>query len=579
METIAREGIELFQSRGFKLRKWVTNGHAKSVLRQVPQCDYASSIGKIDIGSQPLPDSTALGLSWDPESDTLKISGRTFVEAATRRKMASQLASQFDPLGIVAPLLLGGKLILQKVTATGVDWDNAVSDEVKKDWKKWLETSNILNEFCIPRNFLLEHTELRNDAEYQLHGFCDVSDSAFSCAIYLRGVSAAKAQVSFAIGKSKLVLTHQKGWVISRKELEAAKMLSELIVQTSKALHDLNCKIFCWTDSQVVFKWIVNPDLSLARFVKRRVDRILLVVPASCWNYVNTSLNPADVGTRAQSSKQPSLLDLWLKRPSFLLQEQVNARPPEHLVVMRRTLASSVDLSSGDAALDRLIEASPSLYTLKKRSAYPAAFSEFVVAKAEEVAFQKPVLNARWLDKAFVNIVKYVQSQRFGAAVKLLSKESPDEFESIKRLGSKTNDPESKRRLNELKTLRNLRPSVDLDNCLRIEGRLENADLPLDSKHPLILPGRHPLTGLIVQYQHEQAGHGGPAYTLMKTRKRFWIIHGISSVKFYIANCGKCALLKAKPVRQLMADLPSCRVAVCNKPFKFTGLDFSTESQ
>ena len=51
-----------------------------------------------------------------------------------------------------------------------MDWDDAVSDEVKKDWKKWLETSNILHEFCIPRNFLLEHTELRNDTEYQLHG-------------------------------------------------------------------------------------------------------------------------------------------------------------------------------------------------------------------------------------------------------------------------------------------------------------------------------------------------------------------------------------------------------------------------
>ena len=126
-------------------------------------------------------------------------------------------------------------MILQKVAASGMDWDDAVSDEVKKDWKKWLETSNILNEFCIPCNFLLEHTELRNDAEYQLHGFCDALDSAFSCAIYLRCISAATAQVRFVIGKSKLVLTHQKGWVISRKELEAAKMLSELMLQTSKA--------------------------------------------------------------------------------------------------------------------------------------------------------------------------------------------------------------------------------------------------------------------------------------------------------------------------------------------------------
>ena len=82
-------------------------------------------------------------------------------------------------------------------------------------------------------------------------------------------------------------------------------------------------------------------------------------------------------------------------------------------------------------------------------------------------------------------------------------------------------DLECKRRLNELKTLRNLRPCVDSDYCSRIEGGLENADLPLDSKPPLILPGRHPLTGLIVQYEHAQAGHGGPAYTVMKTRERF----------------------------------------------------------
>ena len=68
----------------------------------------------------------------------------------------------------------------------------------------------MLDEFCIPCDCLLERNELRNGAEYQLHGFCDALDSAFSCAIYLRGVSAGKAQVSFVIGKYKLVLTLQK---------------------------------------------------------------------------------------------------------------------------------------------------------------------------------------------------------------------------------------------------------------------------------------------------------------------------------------------------------------------------------
>ena len=39
VETFAKEGIELFESRGFKLRRWVTNGH--TVLLWVPQCDHA----------------------------------------------------------------------------------------------------------------------------------------------------------------------------------------------------------------------------------------------------------------------------------------------------------------------------------------------------------------------------------------------------------------------------------------------------------------------------------------------------------------------------------------------------------
>ena len=34
--------------------------------------------------------------------------------------MASQLARQFDPLGIVSPNLLEGKLILQRVATSGV---------------------------------------------------------------------------------------------------------------------------------------------------------------------------------------------------------------------------------------------------------------------------------------------------------------------------------------------------------------------------------------------------------------------------------------------------------------------------
>ena len=127
----------------------------------------------------------------------------------------------------------------------------------------------------------------------------------------------------------------------------------------------------------------------------------------------------------------------------------------------------------------------------------------------------------------------------------------------MKSLGNEAKNAEPLRRISELKSLRNLRPCVDAPYLLRIEGRLENAELPFDTKHPLIFPSRHPLTRLIVIQEHVEAGHTGPSYTLRRTRQRFWIVHGISSVKRYLGDCAKCALRKATPVRRLMADLPA----------------------
>ena len=389
-EAFADEGTKLFKSRGFRLRKWVTNSHAKPVLLRVPQCDRATSVGRIDIGSHPLPDSSALGLVWDPEGDTLRIGGKKFVDAYTKREMTSQLASQFDPLGVVSPLLLGGKFILQKVAASKIDWDETLPDNFRKEWKKWLITSNTLEDYSIPRNLLLEGTEPVSGAVYQLHGFCHASDSAYSCVVYLRDLHEGKSHINFVIGKSKLVLAHQKGWVVSRRELEAAELLSQLMRSTSKALRDLNCSIHCWTDSQVVLKWIVNPDLSLARFVRRRVDRIYLVTPPDVWRYVNTSCNPADVGTREGSVKQPGSLALWLEEPRFLLQENFIVMVPElSLAVNRISCSLKSSLDPLDSPLDRLIEAASNLYVLKKRCAYLAAFAEFMAAKKLGVSFKK----------------------------------------------------------------------------------------------------------------------------------------------------------------------------------------------
>ena len=130
------------------------------------------------------------------------------------------------------------------------------------------------------------------------------------------------------------------------------------------------------------------------------------------------------------------------------------------------------------------------------------------------------------------------------------------------------------RKLNELKTLSNLRPCLDSESMFRVEGRLLNSELPIDTRQLFIIPSSHALTRLIILHEHVQAGHAGPAYALMQTRQQFWIIFGNGSVKHYLSDFAKCPLRKAKPVRQLLSDLPSFCVTKVYKPFQICGVDF-----
>ena len=60
----------------------------------------------------------------------------------------------------------------------------------------------------------------------------------------------------------------------------------------------------------------------------------------------------------------------------------------------------------------------------------------------------------------------------------------------------------------------------------------------------------------------------------MLTRRKYWIIKELSTVRHYLNQSNACNLQKARPVRQLMEDLPASRLASHNKPFFITGYDY-----
>ena len=151
----------------------------------MPQCGLVTGVCEVDFESDPLPDSKTLGLTRDPENDKFRVNIKEFSNATTIRERSSQLASQFDPLGMASPYLLWGKLILQKIATSGVEWDETLSADIQDSWEKWLTTLSLINDFSIPRNCLPDVEFDFAATKFQLHSFCDASDSAFSCVIYL----------------------------------------------------------------------------------------------------------------------------------------------------------------------------------------------------------------------------------------------------------------------------------------------------------------------------------------------------------------------------------------------------------
>lgn len=115
---------------------------------------------------------------------------------------------------------------------------------------------------------------------------------------------------------------------------------------------------------------------------------------------------------------------------------------------------------------------------------------------------------------------------------------------------------------------------MDEHGLLRVGGRLENASLPYQQRHPAILPGTGHLTILIIENAHITALHGGVRLTVAKLRLQYWIVGGKSAVKSRINKCVTCFRFRAAGGTQLMGNLPQPRITV-SRPLTHMGVDFA----
>lgn len=114
-----------------------------------------------------------------------------------------------------------------------------------------------------------------------------------------------------------------------------------------------------------------------------------------------------------------------------------------------------------------------------------------------------------------------------------------------------------------------------VDDVLRVGGRLDNAQLPYEMKHPTVLPQNGPLTDLVIKYFHcHPAGHSGVNHTLSLLCQQYWIVNARVAIRRMLNDCLFCRRRGAKPGNQIMADLPPSRLKINEPPFSHTGVDY-----
>ena len=548
--TLYRLLKETLREGGFPIHKFVTND---PLLQKLISDDCQKEVVKV------------LGVMWNRISDLIVVEFRTVVESieiATKRVIAKIIMKIFDPLGLVTPVMLYPKLILQDAWRAKLQWDTPLPEEMQIRWRKWCESLRIAPNFEIPRCYISEKV-----ANYQLIGFCDASTSAFAAVVYLRA-EYVSGQISSRIIGSKARVAPTKiapqkddadeNPTVPRLELLSCLILSTLMKTISDAFKDditISDKQF-WTDSTISLHRIRNVNTEYKQFVENRLTRIREHSEIAQWWYIPTDLNPADLPSRGCLAHELVMNGLWVHGPSLI------CVPAFDYGSFEQNIQSPAEVEGED----------PELKSSKREK-------DTVLFNNETPGVCKPALSELIDIEKFQHLLKLLCVTSY--VVRFVSREretgelSHLEIESARKrwIIHEQQKEATARREEFAKTKANLRIYTDEEGIMRCRGRLSNSSLPYDTKFPVYIPRRSHLAELIVKEAHQNVFHQKERATLTEVRTNYWIPQCRKLVRRLLPRCSLCQRLESMAFSlPPPPPLPSYRVEIA-PPFTNVGFD------
>jgi hypothetical protein len=217
----------------------------------------------------------------------------------TRRQLLSQVASLYDPIGLVTPAKQKGAILVRRAfqeagsSATRGTWDKPLSEKLREEAIQLFEEYTSLSQVTFHRSL----TPGNSVGKPLGVTFCDESDQSYGAVVYFRWETVQGTEVRLVEPKAKLTQLNQKGEAVKAEICGAvyAVLLRRYIekhsqMEIEKCLHLL--------DSQAVLGAINRDSYGYQTFYANRVGEIQKSSSVDDWCWIPGELNIVDIITR-----------------------------------------------------------------------------------------------------------------------------------------------------------------------------------------------------------------------------------------------------------------------------------------
>ena len=200
----------------------------------------------------------------------------------SRRFLLSVIMAYYDPLGLVSPIIIKARAMVQRLygPGTGGDWDTDIKPSEKEKWVKWFQAMIEVDGIAFHRT---THPPGAQGKPW-LVGFSDGSLMAYCASIYMRWKTS-DGYVS-RILMAKCLLSPLHGTTVPRAELQGLMVLLRLIKKTLEAVSITFKRVVVAVDSECVIAALQKAGHTMGPFFTNRVseaNQLMEEIAAKAW--------------------------------------------------------------------------------------------------------------------------------------------------------------------------------------------------------------------------------------------------------------------------------------------------------